>query len=196
LESGERVTIGEWIVKEGSCHIFLDEAHRWMNARAWTQEGRQEILEWFALARKRGFVVWLVSQRAQNLDVQVRELFEDHIQLTNLRNSARFLGVPVIPFNLFIAAWFNHAYPGDGVQRYQRYRLNWRKRLYNTMDVGSFGEKAGVDAPGRLWLPLGVDGESETPSVPDASTQRVGAPASAAPQPLVPPPVPPVDPSL
>src|ERR1044072_5181264 len=68
---------GKMVVKEGCCVVILDEAHRWMNARSWSQQGREDILEWFALARKRGFEVYLIAQRAENLDVQVRELFED-----------------------------------------------------------------------------------------------------------------------
>ncbi len=99
-----------------------------------------------------------MPSRAENLDVQVRELFEDHIQLNNLRRSARMVGIPVIPFNFFIAGWRNHAYP-DEVIKTERYRLGWEKNLYDTMDTLSFteGHKAEDSA---LWLPR-PDGEDQ-----------------------------------
>jgi hypothetical protein len=142
---------GVWVLKEGSLVVILDESHRWMNARSWSREGREELLEFFALARKLGMEIYLIAQRAENLDVQVRELFEDHIQLVNLRRSARLLGIPIIPFNFFIAGWRNHAYP-DEVVKTERYKLGWEKDLYDTMDTVSFteGQKAEGSA---LWLP-------------------------------------------
>jgi hypothetical protein len=146
---------GQWVLKEGSLVVILDESHRWMNARSWSREGREELLEFFALARKLGMEIYLIAQRAQNLDVQVRELFEDHIQLVNLRRSARVLGIPIIPFNFFIAGWRNHAYP-DEVIKTERYKLGWEKDLYDTMDTVSFteGEKSEGSA---LYLPRPTD---------------------------------------
>jgi zonular occludens toxin Zot len=148
-----------WVLKEGSLVVILDESHRWMNARSWSREGREELLEFFALARKLGMEIYLIAQRAENLDVQVRELFEDHIRLANLRRSARMLGIPVIPFNFFIAGWRNHAYP-DEVIKTERYRLGWEKVLYDTMDTVSFteGQKAEDSA---LWLPRPDDDQEE-----------------------------------
>jgi hypothetical protein len=158
---------GEWQIKEGSMVVLLDEAHRWMNARSWSREGREELLEFFALARKRGMVVYLIAQRAENLDVQVRELFEDHIRLNNLRRSARLMGIPVIPFNYFIAGWRNHAYP-DEVIKTERYRLGWEKALYDTMDTASFTE--GSDDGAALYLPLpDEDGMDAPPAAGGAS---------------------------
>jgi hypothetical protein len=177
---------GKWVLKEGSLVVLLDESHRWMNARSWSREGREELLEFFALARKLGMEIYLIAQRAENLDVQVRELFEDHIRLNNLRRSARVLGIPVIPFNFFVAGWRNHAYP-DEVVKTERYRLGWEKRLYDTMDTVSFteGQKAQDSA---LWLPreahdLPTD-EGTTPA-PPASLPP--APAGAAPVPVADP---------
>ena len=167
---------GKWQVKEGVLVVLLDEAHRWMNARSWSREGREELLEFFALARKLGMEVYLIAQRAENLDVQVRELFEDHIHLNNLRRSARALGIPVIPFNFFIAGWRNHAYP-DEVIKTERYRLGWEKRLYDTMDTVSFVE--GSKAGGGLYLPR--DGGDDEPAGDEA------ADGAAAPSPPVPP---------
>jgi hypothetical protein len=166
---------GEWQVKEGACVVFLDEAHRWMNARGWSQKGREEILEWFALARKRGFTVYLLSQRRENLDVQVRELFEDHIELINMKRSVRVLGIPVVPFNLFLAIWRNHGYPKE-IQKRELYRLKWVKDLYDTMDTSSFGE-TGVVPGGVIQLPLDRPPDGRTG---EGATAGVGAPRQPA----------------
>ncbi len=166
---------GKWQLREGVLVVILDEAHRWMNARSWSREGREELLEFFALARKMGMEVYLIAQRAENLDVQVRELFEDHIKLTNLRRSARLMGIPVIPFNYFIAGWRNHAYP-DEVVKTERYRLGWEKRLYDTMDTVSFTE--GSKGGGGLYLPRDES---------DALIGDAAADGASAPSPLAPP---------
>ncbi|HET8862319.1 MAG TPA: zonular occludens toxin domain-containing protein [Solirubrobacterales bacterium] len=176
---------GKMVVKEGSCVVLLDEAHRWMNARSWSQKGREGILEWFALARKRGFEVYLIAQRAENLDVQVRELFEDRIGLANLRRSARLLGLPVIPFNFFIASWRNHA-GGDEVVKWERYRLRWIKSLYDTMDTASFGEGDTFSEGQHLWLPLGSETEPDTDGLPDGGGARSAMPPASPPA-LAPP---------
>jgi Zonular occludens toxin (Zot) len=161
------VAPGKWQIKEGSMIVLLDEAHRWMNARSWSREGREELLEFFALARKMGMVIYLIAQRAENLDVQVRELFEDHIRLNNLRRSARLLGIPIIPFNYFIAGWRSHAYP-DEVIKTERYRLGWEKGLYDTMDTASFTE-GDTCSRSALYLPLGAGGMDEPPAAGSAS---------------------------
>ena len=172
---------GRMQLREGAGVVILDEAHRWMNARSWGQQGREEILVFFALARKLGFHVYLLAQRAENLDVQVRELFEDHIRLNNLRKSVRILGIPVVPIDFFVATWKNHAYP-DEVVKAERYRLRWIKRLYDTMDTASFGlgeggpsdaillprpQELGHDPAG---MPDGGDGLPSPPASPPAAT--------------------------
>jgi len=176
---------GEPVLKEGQCVVLLDEAHRWMNARSWSKEGREAILEYFALARKRGMVVYLGSQRAENLDVQVRELFEDHIQLENLKYSARLMGLRVIPFNWFLAAWSNHGWPNRYVKE-ERYLLKWYRHLYDTMDTGSFSEVADRGDGGQLLLPHREDDRREAsgppgcrgraPPSPDGPHDRDGRP--------------------
>jgi hypothetical protein len=156
-ESGTQL----WQPREGAAVIILDEAHRWMNARSWSREGREQLLNYFALARKRGFVIYLIAQRAENMDVQVRELFEDHIRLNNLKRSVRVWGIPIVPFNAFIASWWSHHYP-DFPNKYERYRLDYRRHLYDTMETASFGglEQDAVASP--LLLPGPVDGHKRT----------------------------------
>lgn len=181
---------GQWVLKEGSLVVILDESHRWMNARSWSREGREELLEFFALARKLGMEIYLIAQRAENLDVQVRELFEDHIHLVNLRRSARMLGIRVIPFNFFIAGWRNHAYP-DEVIKTERYRLGWEKDLYDTMDTVSFSEGQKSESS-ALYLPRpDVEQPDEWPesgaAAPAAAPPGPPSPAFAAPVAVAPP---------
>lgn len=179
-----------WVLKEGSLVVILDESHRWMNARSWSREGREELLEFFALARKLGMEIYLIAQRAENLDVQVRELFEDHIQLTNLRRSARLLGIPIIPFNFFIAGWRNHAYPEEVVKT-ERYKLGWEKGLYDTMDTVSFTEGQRTEGS-ALWLPRPEDEQPQ--DGPGAADAALAAPAPGPPSPASAGMVPPADP--
>ena len=178
---------GKWALKEGVLVVLLDEAHRWMNARSWSREGREELLEFFALARKKGMEIYLIAQRAENLDVQVRELFEDHIRLVNLRRSARVMGVPVVPFNFFVANWINQADKGE-VVKVERYRLGWEKRLYDTMDTVSFTEGE-PNAGSSLWLPrrpeASTGAATDTPPAAPAAGVPAGdggAPGSEAPE--------------
>lgn len=180
----------KWVVREGMLVVILDEAHRWMNARSWSREGREHLLEYFALARKRGMTVYLIAQRSQNLDVQVRELFEDHISLKNLKRSMRAFGIPICPWNIFIAGWTNHAYPGECI-RTDRYRLGWEKRLYDTMDTVSFHEGESEDSV--TYLPLGdADAQlaqSPPAGVPPPATGVAGAAPPSDGGPAAPPPL-------
>jgi hypothetical protein len=129
---------GKVVLREGIVFLGLDEAHQWINARLWTDSDRLQVVKFFALARKRGFHVYLGSQRDKNLDAQIRELFEDHIKLNNLKRSARMMGIPVIPWNWFVALRESHHYPGE-ISGRDIYLLNWCKDLYDTMDTASFG---------------------------------------------------------
>ena len=133
---------------EGRGVVVLDEAHVWMNSRLWRDEDRLAIVNWFSQHRKLGFDVYLITQDANNIDRQVRSLFEYHVQLRNLRKM-KVAGVPVSPFNLFLAIWKWHAAKGAVVKR-ECYRLNGTKNLYDTM--GMYGDNARTPED-VLWLP-------------------------------------------
>lgn len=136
---------------EGRGVVVLDEAHVWMNSRLWRDDDRLDIVNWFSQHRKLGFDVYLITQDANNIDRQVRALFEYHVHLRNLKKM-KVAGVPVSPMNLFLAIWKWHAAKGAVVKR-EAYRLNWTKGLYDTM--GMYGENARTPDD-VLWLPRGA----------------------------------------
>lgn len=133
---------------EGRAVAIIDEAHNFMNSRTWRDEDRLEVLKFFTQHRKVGLDVYLVTQDAGNIDRQVRALFEYHVTLRNLRRM-KVAGIPVSPFNLFLAIWQWHS-GAKAIVRREAYRLNWTAKLYDTYGT-SFGfEAAPEDA---IWLP-------------------------------------------
>lgn len=156
---------------EGRGVMVLDEAHGWMNARLWNDNRRVEIVRFFTQARKLGWHVYLITQNEKNIDSQVRDLFEYHIRLRNLRR-LQFAGFPIVPFNLFMAirTW-NGA--GNAIVGRDWYRLTWQKALYDTHEIHHGLDE--TDAPPGVVLPR--------PEV--AAT--AAAPDAPAPPPLVAP---------
>ncbi len=136
---------------EGRGVMVLDEAHRWLNARTWDQDEdgqsrskadavqrRLEVVKFFSLHRKLGWDVYLITQDEQNIDRQVRGLFEYHVTLRNMRRM-KLAGIPILPFNFFLAIWQWHAGAKAIVKR-EAYRLNWTANLYDT-----YGTSGGLD---------------------------------------------------
>jgi hypothetical protein len=80
---------------EGRGRLILDEAHRWMNTRAWDQAPglnrsdaiaqRLRVVNHVSGHRHYGFDVWLITQATANIDSQVRSLYEFHSEVRNLR---------------------------------------------------------------------------------------------------------------
>lgn len=130
---------------EGRGEILLDEAHEWLNARLWdvdhtgakrtreeAVEARLAVVKFFALHRKLGWNVKLITQSEKRLDNQVRDNFEYHTRLKNMRKF-RLLGlVPVVPFNWFVAITFWHASGGERVS-IESYFLTKLADIYDTM---------------------------------------------------------------
>jgi len=175
---------GRWVVKESSCIVLLDEVHRWMNARTWAHKNRSELLDFFAMCRHYGLSIKLITQRDKNLDVQVRELYENHIVIKNLRYSARFLGIRVCPWDIFVAGTFSHHEvqkrgTREVPQRTQLYgRRKWMSNLYDSMDTGSFGDTDPdaeiADAP-RLWMPTAPETRTEDNQAREDSRSEAAA---------------------
>lgn len=155
---------------EGRGVVVLDEAHVWMNSRLWRDEDRLDVVNWFSMHRKLGFDVYLLTQDAQNIDRQVRSLFEYHVHLRNLRRM-KVAGVPVSPVNIFLAIWKWHAAKSAVVKR-EAYRLNWTKGLYDTFgtygDVGAGGEDA-------IWLPRPLIAPDDAAPIRRASSRSAAA---------------------
>lgn len=112
-----RCTGGRPCGKESRGLLVLDEAHEWLNARTWDTDesgvgrtraeataARLRIVRFFARHRKYGWDVDLITQDEKRLDTQVRNNFEHHVHLKNLRR-VKIPLVPIypIPFNFFVA---------------------------------------------------------------------------------------------
>lgn len=136
---------------EGRGLMVLDEGHNWMNARSWSADDRKEIVRFFSQHRKLGWDVLLVAQHPEMIDKQVRNLVEYNVFLRNLKK-AKWAGVPVVPFNLFLAVWCWHSAQRVVVKR-EVFRLSWRKSLYDTFETTH-----GLDSE---------DGSIVLPSAPD-----------------------------
>jgi zona occludens toxin (predicted ATPase) len=133
---------------EGRGVMVLDEAHHWMNARTWSDTDRLKLLRFFSAHRHYGWDIYLLTQDINNIDRQVRALFEYHIQLSNLKKF-KVAGVPVSPCNLFLARWEWHSASKAVVKR-ECYRLNYACKLYDTHGLA---RELDDDDPAAIWLP-------------------------------------------
>lgn len=172
---------------EGRGVMVLDEAHVWLNARAWSGGDRERIVTFFTQHRKLGWDVYLIVQDAEMIDKQVRVLIEYEVHLRNLRRARLFGLVPFSPVNLFLAVWTWHAMRGSAVRR-ELFPLSWHKRLYSTGQIHGVVAGEGGDA---VWLPRDDEPEAGAPgalravgAVADGVTAEAGAspaePADAA----------------
>ncbi len=97
---------------EGRADMVLDECHRWLNARMWDSglgESREEatrnrlkLVGFFSAHRHYGYDIFLITQDPNNIDRQIRTLFEYLVRLKNLKR-VKVFGIPLLPVNLFVA---------------------------------------------------------------------------------------------
>lgn len=59
--------------------IFLDELGAWMNARAWNDKGRKEVIDWLIHSRKLGWDVFFICQHIDQIDNQVRSALVEYL---------------------------------------------------------------------------------------------------------------------
>lgn len=59
--------------------IVLDECGTWLNARTWSDSGRQAVIDWFLHSRKLGWDVYLIVQNISLLDKQVRDAMAEYV---------------------------------------------------------------------------------------------------------------------
>ena len=147
---------------EGRGVRILDEIHRDLNGRTWDADdddrtsraaavrNRQIIVKNFSAHRHYGFDDYLLTQALENIDAQVRRNYEYHITLRNLRRM-KVAGIPVSPFNVFLAIHHWHSASKSIVKR-EAYTLNRLKNLYDTHALA----RELPDDDDAVWLPLPV----------------------------------------
>ncbi len=136
---------GKACQREGQGVMILDEAHEWLNARMWdidhsgeklsredAVQNRLRVVKFFALHRKLRWDVLLITQSEKRLDNQVRDNFEFHTKLKNMKKFKVWGWLPVIPFNWFWAITFWHASGGERVGL-SSYLLTKLCECYDTM---------------------------------------------------------------
>jgi hypothetical protein len=135
--------------KEGRGVMVLDEAHNWCNARSWHEGDRERLVRFFSQHRKLGWDVFLISQRAENIDAQIRALAEYRVTLRNLRRF-KVMGIPLLPFNWFLGIWTWEGGVRTIVKR-DSHRLKRKLAgIYDTLAV-SHGLEDDEFAP--IWVP-------------------------------------------
>lgn len=160
---------------EGRAIAVIDEGHVFMNARDWRDDRRGEIVEWISATRKLGIDIYVITQDLQSVDRQVRDRLTYHVELRNLKQF-KVAGIPVVPFNFFLAIWRYHT-AGKTVVKREAYTLNWTKGLYFTDDLSSF---ARLDLPDEEVIRLPSPAPSAPP--PPASAAATSAAGAAAPR--------------
>ena len=152
--------------------MVLDEAHNWMNARTWNNGQRERLVRFFSQSRKLGWDIYIISQRAEMIDKQVRNLAEYQVSLKNLRRFRKFgLG---LPFNLFVAVWRWNVHADRTIIKRDSYTLNRRVAgMYDTFATShGLGHDVGTDGA-AIWLPREPSAQPET--LPTNGNGPVGA---------------------
>jgi len=68
------------IIEEKNGLIVLDECGAWLNARDWSDKGRQSMIDWALHSRKLGWDLMLIVQDISMIDKQIRTaLVEFHV---------------------------------------------------------------------------------------------------------------------
>jgi zona occludens toxin len=135
--------------KESRGLMVLDEAHVWLNARSWNAGDRDVFLRFFSAHRHLGWDILLITQRGESIDAQIRALAEYRIFLRNLKR-VRVLGIPIFPFNFFVAirTWSSGS-TNDVVGR-EVYPLSKKiAGLYNSLALAEAGDLMPDDP---IWL--------------------------------------------
>lgn len=160
---------------EGRGVVIIDEAHVFMNARSWRDEDRMELVEWASASRKLGFDVYLITQDLQSVDRQVRDRLTYHVTLRNLKQF-KVAGIPLVPFNFFLAIWQFHA-AGKAIVKREAYGLRrWMAGLYDTMDLGAFGSLLRPEDEIRLPSAAPASQTDETRAARASSAAGAAAP--------------------
>lgn len=90
------------VSKPGVCYV-IDELHEHFNARAWAKTGA-DALTYASQHRKLGDTVFFISQRAKQVDSQLRSLAGSYVYMRNLANRTLKLGPFVFRFGKTLIA--------------------------------------------------------------------------------------------
>lgn len=88
--------------------LVLDECGTWFNSRSWNDKSRQELINWFAHARKLGWDILFLVQSLHVVDKQSRLMFAEHV--VYCRRADR-LKIPFISFLLNIITFGSFKLP-------------------------------------------------------------------------------------
>jgi len=134
--------------KPGVCYV-IDELHEHFNARQWSKTGA-DALTYSSQHRKLGDSVFFISQRAKQVDSQLRSLAGAYVYMRNLANRTLKLGPFTFRFGKTLIA---RAYPDEWSKGGTEPVLMWSRSMkvdparygawYNTAcGVGVKGSKA------------------------------------------------------
>lgn len=131
--------------------VVIEEAHTFLNAREWNKEDRGEVVAWASKVRHLGVDAYVVTQDLESIDRQVRAKMTYHVKLRNFKHW-KVMGIPIWPFDRFLAIW--HFPTAKAIVKREFFGLNWSKKLYDTHELGVWGEENRTDL---LWLPRAPD---------------------------------------
>lgn len=129
---------------------IIDELHEHFNARSWAKTGA-DALTYVSQHRKLGDQVYFISQRAKQVDAQLRELANSYVYCRNMAQRTMKVGPLTLNFGrtIFATAYATQKTPGSSVEPMvmweERYKVNPKKygRWYDTAaGVGVKGKQA------------------------------------------------------
>jgi hypothetical protein len=86
--------------KEGRADMVIDESQRKLNIRSYRDGGQKKLVDYVSGHRHYGVHLTLATQHIDNLDTQVKRLFEYHEEVRNFRRLP-FFG-SIFRLNLFV----------------------------------------------------------------------------------------------
>lgn len=139
--------------REGDGLIAWDEGQDQLWNRDWNdpelKQQRKRLLKIMTRLRKMGYACLLASQNKDNTEKQLRNICTWEIRLVNQREMGRILGVRILPMPLFLAGYYaaQNAMPNARPEYTKRYLLNWKRKLYSTVDL-TYGQFTDADPDG------------------------------------------------
>ncbi len=129
--------------KENSCLIVLDEAGIYFNSRDWQrQKDRFLWIKFFTQSRKLGYDIILIAQSKTMIDKQVRECAEYEVKHVKLRN---YIWFQLLPVQVFAAVSYWSGGRFNGTMELVLYKP-WVAKKYDTMRIfGSDEIKRALD---------------------------------------------------